>query len=129
MKRLDPVLEHQAEPDHKHPEEMIMASTNSNVTKLKTQPKLTHAEVQRLSERLASILENDSEDVAILTLLFDHIERTYEERGDVYDIIFTVKKYLFAGLDEADQARDQFQADAYANRGKLLRWPEERSAK
>lgn len=103
-----------------------MPSTNSNVRKLKSQPKLTHIEVQRLAERLASILEYDSENIAILTLLFDHIEKTYEERGDVYDITYTVKKYLFVGVSESDHARDKFEADAYANRGKLLRWPNER---
>lgn len=105
-----------------------MASTKSNVRKFKPQPQLTDTEVERISERLASALEHDGDNIALVTLLFDHIERQ-KHIVDVVNAIYGIKKRLFIGLAECDNARDQFQADAYANRGKLLRWPNEGSAK
>lgn len=107
-----------------------MPSRNSNVRTLKSKPKptLTGNEVKRLAEKLAVAVGHDSEEIGLLTLLFAHLE-SQPDRVDVVNEIYTIKKYLFVGTDEADSAQEQFQADAYAQRGKLLMWPYEREAK
>jgi hypothetical protein len=110
--------------------EAEMSTRNSNVRKLKSQPKpqLTSEEVQRLAEKLAVAVEHDSEEIALLMLLFTHLENQ-PDRVDVVNEIYTIKKYLFVGTNEADNAQDKFQSHAYANRGKLLQWPNERGTK
>lgn len=104
-----------------------MASKQSNVRKLKPQPKpqLTNDELQRIAEKLATALEHNAEEIALLTLLFDHLENG----GNLLDTTFTVKKYIWIGTTDADHAHDKFRSDAYTNRGKLLRWPNERGDK
>src|SRR5688572_13406068 len=104
-----------------------MASTKSNVRQLKPKT-LTGEEVQRLTEKLAVAVEHDSEEIALLTLLFTHLENQPDRIGVVNEI-YTIKKYLFVGTNEADAAQDKFQTDAFANRGKLLLWPYEKEAK
>lgn len=106
-----------------------MASKNSTVRKLKSQPKpqLTDDEVKRLAEKLAVAVEHDSEDIALLTLLFTHLENQPDRVG-ILNEIYMIKQYLFVGTNEADDAQKQFQADAYKNRDNLLMWPFERSA-
>jgi hypothetical protein len=106
-----------------------MPSRNSNVRRLKTQPKpqLTHDEVKRIAEKLAVALEHDAEEIALLTLLFDYLQGV--EPQFLWGAIYTIKSYLFVGTNAMDDAQKQFQADAYANRGNLLLWPYEREAK
>jgi len=98
----------------------------SNVRKIKTQPKpvLTPRELQRIAEKLAVALEHDTEEIGLITLLFDHLENV--EPNFLSGEIYTIKKYLFVGTSEMDNAQEQFEKDAYKNRGKLLRWPGER---
>src|SRR5689334_12065317 len=105
-----------------------MASKNSNVRKLKTQPKpvLTSDEVQRISEKLAVALEHDEDDIGLITLLFDHIQNV--DPNFLWGTIYTIKKHLFVGTSAMDDAQERFQKDAYKNRGTLLLWPYERSA-
>lgn len=112
-----------------------MASKQSTARKPKSQPlteihaNLTPDEVQRLAEKLATALEHDSDDIGLMTLLFDHLEQTYyadDHGGDFASSIFTIKKALYAGTIESERAQQRFQADAYRNRGKLLLWPYER---
>ena len=104
-----------------------MASKNSNVRKLKTQPKpqLTDNEVKRIAEKLAVTLEHDAEDIALITLLFDYLQGV--EPQFLWGAIYTIKSYLFVGTSAMDEAQEKFQSNAYANRGKLLMWPYERS--
>lgn len=99
----------------------------SNVRKLKAEPKpqLTHNEIKRIAEKLGVALEHDTENIALLTMLFDHLENG----GDLFDATFTVKKYIWIGTNSADEAQDKFIADSFKNRGKLLLWPYERSEK
>ena len=99
-----------------------MASKNSNVTKLKTQPQLTHAEVQRLAGRLAQALGSDDKSIGMLTLLFDYIADQTHLVG-VANEIDMIKKYLFVGSSAVEGAQKRFESDAYRNCGKLLRWP------
>lgn len=108
-----------------------MASTKSNVRKLKTQPKLTSEEIKRIAERLAGRMEYDEEEIALLLLFLNHLETLIEQRNsytDLWSALYDFRKHLFIGCSAADSAQDQFQANAYANRGKLLRWPSEGSA-
>lgn len=103
-----------------------MASKQSTARKPKSQPQqqLTDAEVQRIAERLAAILEYDEESIALITLLFDYLETVGPSlfSGATY----TIKKHLFVGTNAADYAQEKFQADAFVNRGKLLQWSGER---
>jgi|ERR1051326_711232 hypothetical protein len=103
-----------------------MASKNSNVRKLKTQPKpvLNSDELQRIAEKLAVALEHNTEEISLMTLLFDHLQTI--PANLLWGEIYTIKKYLFVGTSEMDEAQERFQANAYANRGKLLMWPYER---
>lgn len=103
-----------------------MPSRQSTARKLKSQPKqqLNDSEVQRIAEKLAVALEYDGQNIALLTLLFDYLESLHRDplfSGAVY----TIKKHLFVGTNAADNAQEQFQADAFKNRGKLLQWPYE----
>lgn len=103
-----------------------MPSKQSTVRRLKTQPKpqLTDSEVQRIAEKLAVALEHDAEEIGLMTLLFDHLQSV--EPTFLWGTIYTIKKHLFVGTNAADSAQEQFQSDAYKNRGKLLMWPYER---
>lgn len=105
-----------------------MASTKSNVRKLKSQPKpqLNSDEVQRITEKLAAALEHDAEEIALMTMLFDHLQSIGPAL--LWGEIYTIKKYLFVGTGAMDDAQEQFQTDAYKNRGKLLLWPYEKEA-
>jgi len=98
------------------------------VRKLKSQPKpqLTDAEVQRIAEKLAVALEHRAEDIGLITLLFDHLQTLVIEDEDISLPIYVIKRSLFVGTTEADEAQRQFQSRAYANRGTLLLWPYER---
>src|ERR1051326_2418290 len=57
-----------------------MASKNSNVRKLKTQPKpvLNSDELQRIAEKLAVALEHNTEEISLMTLLSQPISRPRE---------------------------------------------------
>lgn len=105
-----------------------MASKNSTVRKLKSQPNpvLTPDEVQRIAEKLAVALEHDEEEIGLITLLFDHIQNV--DPNFLWGTIYTIKKHLFVGTSAMDDAQLEFQKDAYKNRGTLLMWPYERSA-
>lgn len=105
-----------------------MASKQSTARKPNSQPQpqLTIAEVQRLVEKIAVALENDSNNIALLILLFDHLEQRRTEPVLLSCAIDTIKDCLFARTSEAGDAQREFQADAYKNRGKLLQWPYER---
>lgn len=98
----------------------------TNIRRLKTKPRLTPDEVQRIAEKLAVALEHNSENTSLMTMLFDHLQVVSNDHPDVWSSIYTIKRHLFAGTVEADDAQAQFQANAYANRGKLLMWPYER---
>lgn len=104
-----------------------MPAKQSNVRKLKTQPPtLTIDEVQRLSEKLAMVLEYDSNSIALLTLLFDYLEQQRCDPIMLSCSIGMIKDHLFARTAEAGEAQKVFQAAAYENRGRLLLWPGER---
>ena len=105
-----------------------MATKQSTARKQNTQQspqKLTVAELERLTEKLAVALEHDGENVALMTLLLDQLEQT-RETDQFFKIVHTVKRHLFNNTIEADDACEQFRVSAYANRGKLLLWPRER---
>jgi hypothetical protein len=110
---------------------MIMASKHSTArTKKPTTDRsqerpLTDAELQRITERLAGVLFNDSEDIALLTILLNHLERQ-PSIAEVANSVDAIKKHLFTDTNEADIARRAFQATALKNRGTLLLWPSER---
>lgn len=100
----------------------------ANVRKLKPKPQLTETEIKRLAERIAVIVEHDSDSIGLLCMLLDHLENFCKTPADIFHVTYTVRKHLFLGTSEADDAQDQFQASVYANRGKFLLWPNERSA-
>lgn len=105
-----------------------MASKNSNVRRLKTQPKLTTEEIVRIAEKLAVRIEHDEEETALMLLWIQHLEVLIEAREytDLWSALYDFRTHLFLGTASADQAQDQFQATAYRDRGKLLLWPYER---
>ena|SRR5688572_9886975 len=104
-----------------------MPKMNSNVRKLKSQPKLTPSEVQRIAEKLAVALEH-GEGVNLLTMLFSHLQAAADNKScDLEIAIYDVKRHLFHGTAESDSAQQKFESDSFANRGKLLAWPTERS--
>lgn len=105
-----------------------MSTKNSNVRKLKTQPKLTTEEIIRIAEKLAVRIEHDEEETALMLLWIQHLEVLVESRdyNDLWSALYDFRKHLFLGTSAADQAQDQFQANAYANRGRLLLWPYEK---
>jgi hypothetical protein len=104
-----------------------MATRQSTVRKLKSQPQLTHSEVQRIAEKLAVEMEH-GEGVTLLMLLFSHLQTIADNNSCDLEIAFyEIKKHLFIGHPESDAAQKQFESAAFANRGKLLRWPNERN--
>ncbi len=108
-----------------------MASKNSTVRKLKTQPKLTSDEIKRIAEKLAVRIEHDEEETALMLLFLTHLETLVDQRDsyiDLWSALYDFRKHLFLGCSAADDAQERFQANAYANRGKLLLWPNERRA-
>lgn len=104
-----------------------MSKTNSTVRELKPQT-LTTAEIQRIADKLSASLQNDSEDLALLTLLLDHLEQVRTDQPTFSGDVYNFKNQLFINTSEGCDAQQQFQADAFKNRGKLLRWPGKRSA-
>lgn len=102
----------------------------SNVHKLPVHPKpLTPDEVKRLAETLAGELEHDTKRISLVTLLFTHLESVFKENpADLEFAFYYVRQHLFIGTGESDAAQEQFQANAYQNRAKLLRWPGEGGA-
>lgn len=102
----------------------------SNVRRLKPPPKphLDEREIQRIAEKLATDLEHDSESIALMTMLFDHLENISPSNPALWSAIYTIKTHLFIGTNASSKAQDQFLAEAYKNRGKLLLWPNERDA-
>jgi hypothetical protein len=91
--------------------------------KLKTA--LSPTEIRRIAEKLGVALEHDAESIALLTLLFDQLEQN-RTSNEFFNITHAVKTHIFIGTEAADDARSQFEANAYRNRGKLLLWPTER---
>lgn len=91
-----------------------------------TSRRLTVPELQRLSEKLAIALNYDSDSIALLTLLFDHLEQLRNEPVLISSSIGTINDRLFVGTPEASEAQKQFSEEAFKNRGKLLLWPKER---
>lgn len=87
------------------------------------QPLLTGEEVQLLSTRLAQMLYHDSDNIAALTLLFDHLSRLRSDPGMFATTISTIKTFLFVDTPESDKAQQRFEAAALKNRGKLLLFP------
>lgn len=91
-----------------------------------TKQLLTTQEIRRIAEKIAVELGNDSEHIALVTLLFEHLYQTWPNLQAFSLAISTIKDQLFADTNEASEAQRQFQTDAYKNRGKLLLWPRER---
>jgi hypothetical protein len=87
---------------------------------------LTDNEIRAIAEQLAMGVSHRTEDIALLTLLFDHIQALVSQGEDISSTIYEIKTVLFVDTDEAIAAQKRFQSDAYANRGKLLLWPNER---
>ena len=104
-----------------------MTSKNSTARKSRSQskPQLTHEEVKRIAEKLAVALEHREEDISLITMLFDHLEQISADSTDLWCALYDIKKSLFVGTSASDEAQKQFQARAYQNRGKLLKWPYE----
>lgn len=117
-------------PKQKEPtEEIPMSTRKSNTARLKSQtsqPKLTEAELQRIAQKLASTLAHDPEKIGLLLMLFDQLELSRGIYINFYGIVSTIKQHLFIGTDASLNAQNEFQADAYRERGKLLLWPNER---
>ena len=88
--------------------------------------KLTYVELQRLGDKLATAMDYDSNSIALLTLLFDHIEQLRDEPVLISSVITTINDRLFAGTPEASDAQKHFASEAFKNRGRLLLWPSER---
>ncbi len=100
----------------------------STVRKLTPKPQLKPDEVRRLADKLAVILEHKTEHIGLLTLLFTHLQTLAENNpSDLEFAFYEIKQVLFTGTFEADAAQEQFQANAFQNRAKLLQWPSERS--
>lgn len=105
-----------------------MASKQSTARKPKSQPKtqqLTYKEVQRISEKLAVALEHDTENISLITLLFDYLESIQDDRVELSMAFYNIKRDLFVGTNASDDAQERFQSEAYRNKGKLLMWPSE----
>jgi hypothetical protein len=62
-------------------------------------------------------------------MLFDHLEQISVDPNDLWCALYDIKRSLFVGTSASDEAQEQFQAKAYQNRGKLLKWPYERDFK
>lgn len=98
----------------------------SNVRKLAPKPLLTGEEVQRISQKLAIALEHNSAEISLVTMLFDHLETVSQHSPtDLEFALYDIKRFLFVGTAESDAAQQEFQSAAFANRGKLLKWPYE----
>lgn len=103
-----------------------MPSKNSTAHKLNTQPALTTNEVKRIAEELAMALNSDTKHISLLTLLLNHLDQL-QDNGPMFAVTMSaIKNHLFINTSEGYNAQEKFQTDAYANRGKLLRWPYER---
>lgn len=106
-----------------------MSVRQSTVRKPKSQPQtLTPDEIKRIAEKIGVRMEHDEEEVSLLLLFLSHLERLAEQREsylDLWSAIYDFRKHLFLGCPAADTAQEEFQATAYANRGKLLLWPYE----
>lgn len=107
-----------------------MSTRKSNTVRLNTQPRLLEPdEIKRIAEKIAVRVEHDEEETALLLLFFDHLEALAEQRdtySEMWTALYDFKQHLFLGTSAADNAQRMFQANAYANRGKLLLWPYER---
>jgi hypothetical protein len=106
-----------------------MASRQSNVRRIKTQPKLTSEEIRRIAEKLAVRIEHDAEETALLLLFLTHLDALIQQRDsylDIWSALYEFRQHLFLGTSAADHAQEEFQAKAYQDRGKLLMWPNER---
>lgn len=103
-----------------------MPTKNSTVQKLKTQPKLTHEELKRVAEKLGAALCDSNETISLLTLLFDHLESVSSDSVAFWSAAYTIKSQLFLVTSAAGDAQEKYQAEAFANRGRLLQWPYER---
>lgn len=107
-----------------------MSTRKSNTARLNTQPQLLDPdEIKRIAEKIAVRVEHDAEETALLLLFFDHLEALLEQPDtytEIWSALYDFKQHLFIGTSAADDAQRQFQANAYANRGKLLLWPYER---
>lgn len=105
-----------------------MSTRKSNTARRKTQakPKLTIEEVRRIVHKLAAALEHNTEHISLMTMLFDQLESVSTNHIDIWSTVFEIKSALFVGTNASTDAQEQFQARAYANRGKLLLWPSER---
>ena len=100
--------------------------------KAKSKPQLSPEELQRIAEKVAVALGHSEEDIALLLMLFDHLETLAEQPNSYIDLwcaLFDIKKHLFVGTCASEDAQKQFQINAYQNRRKLLQWPNETKAK
>ena len=85
-------------------------------------PLLSFIEVQRIAAKLAAHLDHEHEDIGLLILLLNHLERSGDDlEGQVFDI----KKELFKGTIAFEESQNHFEAAAWTNRQQLLRWPDE----
>lgn len=107
---------------------MNKSTTKPTSRKASKPPLLTDAEVERIAEKLATALEHDAEEIALLLLLVGHLERVREDAVAFGSVVFEIKKKLFIGTCAAEDAQQRFEAEALAKRGTLLAWPSEQAA-
>ncbi|HEY6242430.1 MAG TPA: hypothetical protein VIX17_00705 [Pyrinomonadaceae bacterium] len=93
-----------------------------------TEPLLTHAEIERIADRLAVLLENDYEGIGLLTLLLAHLERIQFDRLNIDSVLQTTKRRLFAGSPDSEEAQDKFEEKLWRDRAELLKFPNEKGA-
>lgn len=110
-----------------------MSTRKSNTVRLYTQPQLLEPdEIKRIAEKIAVRVEHDAEEISLLLLFFDHLEALAEKKDtycEMWTALYDFKQHLFLGTSASDDAQRRFQANAYANRGKLLLWPYERKGR
>lgn len=83
-------------------------------------PTLSYHEIDRLAVKLAGVLECDSDSMALLTLLINHLEQVREDSIPFHLATSSIKSRLFAVTIESGEAQRSFEAKAKAQRGRLL---------
>jgi len=93
-----------------------------------TEALLTEHEIARIADRLAVLLENDSESIGLLILLLDHLERIQSDRLAIDSLVLTAKRQLYAGSNAAEEALEKFEDELWRERTELLKFPNEKGA-
>lgn len=89
---------------------------------------LSIPEAERIAQKLAIALEYETESIALLLLLINHLEAVREDMIEFTNATFSVKQKLFVGTTAASNAQTAFETKAMMKRGDLLLWPSERTA-